>query len=820
MTDNTRENDLILAPNEYAYISDMNSGRINLIVGPTKYTLGNTDQPMILDAVSGKFLKCRLLESVQLLPTADERSYIVLQNPAIEQNGEIRLPKSGTTNNPVELNHGQTVILEGPRTLALWTGQIAQVIPGHQLRSNQYLITRVLNAKAANENYEKATVELVRNNDTGTKEKLNGEVKDFVTGQLDIIKGTDVSFYIPPTGIEVVPDREGNFVRDAVTVERLEYAVLIDESGEKRYAYGPDVVFPKPTETFVERSKTSHNRVFKCMELNHLMGIYVKVIAPYIDETYGPQQQGDELFITGDKQRIYYPRAEHSIIKYDAQVIHYAVQIGKGEARYVLNKETGEVKTVRGECMYLADPRKEVFVKRELSAKDVALMYPNNEEAAKYNTTLRSTATVEGYHEVDMSANKRRTVAGGGYSRSTVRLGEWNEEDNFNDTLDRNNNFTPPRSISLNNKYDGAVRVNVWPGYAVQVVSKTGERNVIIGPQAILLDYDQSLEVLSLSKGRPKTTNNIKQDIYLRVKNNTVVDKITVETSDLVNIDIELAYRVDFNEEEQNKWFNVENYVQFLCDHMRSVIRNHVKKIGVEQFYSNSIDIIRDTVLGKSVEGVRVGKLFHENGMNIYDVAILGVLIGDETIAQMLLDAQHNAVARTLKLTEVAADLKATKQIEEAKRIKIAEERQTTAAAEKAAAEALQAQLDSQAAELKAEVIRQEDIDEIAECKLARRKAENDEKIRVEMDLTKMTTDAVVTRLSAVSDKLVAAIKAGNNAEIAKTIAENLPEATGTIGFLSEKGGIGGLLSLVKNTPLAKTFQDALSQLADDEFDK
>jgi hypothetical protein len=42
-------------------------------------------------------------------------------------------------------------------------------------------------------------------------------------------------------------------VRDAVTLERLEYCILLDENGNKRFIQGPAVVFPAPTETFVER---------------------------------------------------------------------------------------------------------------------------------------------------------------------------------------------------------------------------------------------------------------------------------------------------------------------------------------------------------------------------------------------------------------------------------------------------------------------------------------------------------------------------------------------------------------------------------------
>jgi GAF domain-containing protein len=52
-------------------------------------------------------------------------------------------------------------------------------------------------------------------------------------GQLLVIKGTDVSFYIPPTGVEVVPDENQNLVRGAVTLARLEFCLLLDESGRK-----------------------------------------------------------------------------------------------------------------------------------------------------------------------------------------------------------------------------------------------------------------------------------------------------------------------------------------------------------------------------------------------------------------------------------------------------------------------------------------------------------------------------------------------------------------------------------------------------------
>jgi hypothetical protein len=80
--------------------------------------------------------------------------------------------------------------------------------------------------------------------------------------------------------VEVVRDAADEYVRDAVTLERLEYCILLDENGNKRFIQGPAVVFPAPTETFVERAE---RRKFKAIELNENSGIYVKVIAPYTE---------------------------------------------------------------------------------------------------------------------------------------------------------------------------------------------------------------------------------------------------------------------------------------------------------------------------------------------------------------------------------------------------------------------------------------------------------------------------------------------------------------------------------------------------------
>src|SRR5207244_4144153 len=125
------------------------------------------------------------------------------------------------------------------------------------------------------------------------------------------------------------------------------------------------------------------------------MGYASKVIAQYTDLATGTvHEPGDELFITGREQSIYYPRPEHSLIKYGDRIVHYAVAIPEGEGRYVLNRLTGDVRIEHGPSMFLPDPREEVVVRRILSDNEVSLLYPGNGEALQHNRVLRASSQV------------------------------------------------------------------------------------------------------------------------------------------------------------------------------------------------------------------------------------------------------------------------------------------------------------------------------------------------------------------------------------------------------------------------------------------
>lgn len=638
-----RERDFVLAPNELIFIQDMTKGQISVYVGPHKSTLASTDSPIIYDNSQRKFIQVDLQRAIQQFPAADEGFYIVLENPADDDKRPH--PELATVNSLAKLQLGRKINIPGPQTFPLWPGQVAKVVKGHSLRTNQYLLVRVYNDEEAKKNKG-----IVRGVDTEqASEMLKSE--ELTMGKLLVIKGKDVSFYIPPTGIEVVPEDNGSYVREAVTLERLEYCVLLSETGDKRYVIGPDVVFPAPTETFIEMSRGV--RKYKAIELNDDMGIHIKVTADY-EEDEKVYKAGDELFITGKEIRLYYPRAEHSIIRYDDKEIHYGVAIPEGEARYVLNKASGKVELIDGPQIFLADPRNQVIVRRTLTDSEVSLWFPGNDKALEYNAYLRNLSESINGALPDRTVRKLSKSVDFGTASASAFVGE-----EFN----RKTQYTPPRTITLDTKYDGAVAISVWNGYAILVVDKAGNQRVEVGPKTVHLKYDESLQVLHLSTGKPKTTDRLEKTVYLRVSYNQVSDTINIVTKDMVTAQIKLSYRVNF-EDEASKWFSVENYVKFMTDHARSLLRNAAKKYTIEQLNANYIDIVRDTILGTSGETKRKGRVFVENGMVIYDVEVSHLAIGDATVARMLEDMQKAAVQQTLNVATRERELSVTERLE------------------------------------------------------------------------------------------------------------------------------------------------------------
>ncbi|MCE9572950.1 MAG: hypothetical protein K8W52_07315 [Deltaproteobacteria bacterium] len=665
MDDRNNKRDLVLSPSEYAYMQDVTKGIVKTYTGPTVINPTAQERPVVFDATSKLFAPCSLEQAVQQIAIAPEGYYLILKNPSHKYDH----PPSGGVYPSPDLDVGRKINITGPCAFALWPGQMVKLVQGHHLRSNQYLLVRVYNEDEARKNWGTAVIKPASTDpaspDAAPVQPIARVPSDLTVGKQLIIKGTDVSFYIPPTGVGVVTDEHGSWVRDALTLERLEYCILVEQNGKKRYERGPQVVFPEPTEAFITKDGA---RKFKAIELNEIQGLHVKVIAPY-SEGGKAQREGDELFITGKETAIYFPREEHSLVRYDGREKHFAVAVPAGEGRYVMNRKTGAIKMARGPAMLLPNPVDEVIVRRVLSERECATWYPGNTEVLTYNRSLRALEdTGEGrpgaVSEGEIQKQQKNRGASASQQVAMGAAAAPAKEAIAGDSLDRTNQFTKPRTLVFNTKYEGVPSLNTWVGYAVLVVDKQGRRRVEQGPKNLLFEYDETLEVIQLSTGKPKSSDRLIETVFLRVLNNKVGDICVVETSDHVAVTLEYSMRVNF-EGEPLRWFEVENYVKFLCDHVRSVLKGSIKKHSIEAFYAQSVEIIRDTILGKADDkGGRSGMKFAENGMRITDVELLDVSIDDEGIAELLGNAQHEAVQANIAVLRARRGLDMTEKQE------------------------------------------------------------------------------------------------------------------------------------------------------------
>ncbi len=679
MSDPQQKRDLVLPPGGYAYMQDVTKGVVKTYTGPTVINPTAQERPVVYDGASGTFRSATSLEeAMRISPVAAEGHYVILRNPARGN----KHPDEGSAQPSAEQEIGRTIIVPGPATFALWPGQSAEVVEGHHLRSNQYLLVRIYNEDEARKNWSQAVVKpAVTDGEAAAPQPVSkAPPPDLTVGKQLIIRGTEVSFYIPPTGVEVVPELgDGKYAREALTLERLEYAILVDENGKKRYEVGPQVVFPLPSERFVEARDDAGrpSKKFRAVELNEIQGLHIKVIAGYA-EGGRSHKAGDELFITGKDTAIYFPREEHSAIKYDGKAKHFATAIPAGEARYVMDRLTGAIKTVRGPAMLLPDPRTEVIVRRVLGDRECTLWYPFNQEALEYNQNIRALlhnvpTTRHGVlSEGDVERGGRARGGPRGQTAPSTQVAMdasrvSGDQALIADEFSRASTYTQPRTVTLDSKFQGAPQIGPWTGYAVLVTSKTGKRRVELGPTTVLLDYDEGIEIVALSTGTPKTTTRLVETPYLRVENNQVSDIIEAETQDHVQVEVHVSYRVNF-EGDPMTWFAVENYVKYLCDHVRSLVKAQVWRHKVEDLHATSTDKIRDFVLGAAVDGKRPGLVFTENGMRVVDVDVVGLAIQDEQIRTLLEQAQREVVRSSIDLSNLTRGLAATRQREQLSR--------------------------------------------------------------------------------------------------------------------------------------------------------
>jgi|GEM_PF-995205 len=708
---------------QFLWVQDDDKGEVILHVGPTMVSPTAADR-VVVDDGQGGFREDTSGQPQRMIELSDSQ-YAVLHNPLLERdegpNGRFR---PGRNESRAQRN-GTRAMIPGPCSFYLRPGQRIEVRDAHELASNQYLVVKVYGEADKNAPYYQitaksaaittATAEDVAS--SATKSLESSEPVELSRGQLIVIRGLDTQFYIPPSGVDVVPDlsfddrqitaaaarkilgalpavpapapepppppiaqsageyeeqsqrrknqapppapapiqaqkfdqsarnrqavqrasseaarevtrepaelsgddvqlllssdihrqalerevRKRRLVREAVVLGEKEFCVILDADGKRQIKQGPARVFPGPYDSFI--NKGSNNRMYNAYELLPQRALWLRFIAPVPREQLAQRlprgvkldkdqyHPGDELILTGvnsfffpfNEIEILHPLTGQPHVGNDhADVFIEAIGIDQKSGIYVRDLYTGEVRLVRGKQSYLVDPRKEVHITRNISAEDWNLWVTPTEP---HKATQKPITT------------------------------PW------------------------------AVSINVPHNMAIMAASADGQR-VIQGPCVDLLLYQETLVPLSLSAGTPKSDARKLRTVFLRTVGNLVSDIIRIESSDFVQVDVRVSYRVNFLPDFKERWFNHEDYIGVLTDHLRSLVRSRCRSMSLSDLWPNLPTVIRDIILGERQEGGgRKGRSFDENGMHVAEVEVLASEILDKDIARLLETVQRESVS-------------------------------------------------------------------------------------------------------------------------------------------------------------------------------
>ena len=863
------------------------SGEILTHIGPTEFTPSANDRIVRANQRGG--YEPAPMEARPFI-IARDGEYVLLENPvAVDQPDGPNGAYVPGGNKEKELRLGTKKIIPGPCAFPLWPGQSAEVRPAHKLSANQYLIVEVVGPLDENAPYYRLVIESAGLSSVvidgaegdGRERKIQPEpaTKSHPTqlriGQRIVIQGRHTQFFIPPTGIEVVPaleeteargrDEDGvtalppgaqeelakmlaqvgdgmsvrqfsvlknelrhkqdytagergvmltalddawndrtrrgkgsdagggrsvaadPYARKAVVLGPKNFCFLFDADGNPRTIRGPARVFPGPHDTFLQRG--SRRRVYDAYELGEHQALWLRIITPIDKAELAKRlppgtpldrdhyEAGAELLVRG-LPSVFFPFIEAEVLNPVTrephvgndhdQVVIHAIGIDQKSGIYVRDQRTGMVKMVRGETSYLVDPRGEEHVHRRV---------PHD----KWNLWI------------------------GHAEPHKLTTGE----------------VVTPWALS----------VIVPNNEAVLITSRHGRR-VVVGPCTELLEYEEQLTPLKLSKGKSKDGHTTVTTCFLRIQGGRVADNFEVESVDFVRFKVKLGLAGHF-EGAPERWFHVEDPVKLLADTVRARVREAARVQSATQLLADFPALVRKALLADG------GVLhFPEDGMVLSAVDVLGFGVADPGLAELFANVQREAVSLQLQDQQSRRRLESTRLRDHID----AEEHAVQRGAGQRMAETnkLEAQDEHVVAELKQKLgaVREQEAlrakhqlerltfeaaqgrdREKAELAAAQRiqAAEAEAKARALVDAAAQAharaiaeieqgsaaafAQADAVRLGAIQGELVAALHAAADGEVLKAAANNM----NLVALLGGKSPAELLGQLVRGTPLSRT---------------
>lgn len=872
------------------------SGEVITHVGPTEFTPSANDR-IVRANERGGLETAPQLEARPFI-VARQGEYIVLSNPPKDE-GSGEMPNGSYMpggNKEKDLILGATRIIPGPCGFPLWPGQSAEVRQAHKLGANHYLLVEVVGPLDERSRFARLVTESAGlssavidggelDGDRPRPTESAAAPRQLLLGQRIVIQGRHTPLFIPPTGIEVVspieeleasgardsdesglaalpppiaqectrlitqvqaglsakqfsvmkneirhrpdmssgekavlltaldaafeerggkaakgrPDRSDSrnrspadpYARRAVVLGAKEFCVLFDAEANARIVKGPARVFPGPYDTFLHRG--SKRRVYDAFELAEHQALWLRIVSPIKREKLAQHlppnfaldreqyEPGHEFVVRGEPS-VFFPFIEAEVVNPltrephvgndHENVVINAIGIDQKSGIHVRDLLSGIVKMVRGERSYLVDPRNEEHVHRRVPRE-------------QWNLTVA--------HAEPHKATSEAFV-------------------------------TTPWALSV-----------LIPNNEAVLITSPHKRRVEVGPKVVLLEYEEQLAALKLSKGPSKDGHATVTTCFLRVQGARAADTFEVESSDFVRFKIRLGFMGHFDGDPVT-WFQAEDPVKLLADTARAKVREAARAETATRLLKDFPLIVRTSLLGQA------GAMrFVENGMVIDSVDLLSVQIMDVGLAQLFASTQQEAVklqlqdemsvrrlssarhqealhAQEAALRADEVKRKATTGILEAENSHAVELRAIQLKAEREAL-SLEKQQQNERKVLDFEVTSEKLVSESAAQKRLR-EAEAEASARdqingaeqkheaamalVQRELARALAEADAVRLKAIQPELVGALHTASDSEVMKAAASNM----NLVSLLGGRSPAEILGQIVRGTPLERTHEN------------
>lgn len=316
-----------LVVGQFAWAVTRKDGKLYVYVGPDPLTEITEDcQPLTSVDMnsSDKFIQVgSMYEAIQEFIKIQSDEYIVIHNPSATFNEEYPNGVYKSKDNEIKdlVIGDKRVITSGH--FPLWPRQWIEKRKVHHLSANQYLMVEVqsadvdvnapyydLTVKCANiktavidETVATETEQEVKKvadvsevakevekfedkvSEGDDKESSSSTIDEKVPstssvlelGQRIIISGNLTPVYIPPTGIEIVPDENRYVVCDTVVLGPTEFCIIRNKAGEPEVYEGPGKVFPGPYDIF--ETNGSRHRVYDAYHIRPDRGILLRIVS-------------------------------------------------------------------------------------------------------------------------------------------------------------------------------------------------------------------------------------------------------------------------------------------------------------------------------------------------------------------------------------------------------------------------------------------------------------------------------------------------------------------------------------------------------------